>query len=255
MKMGKVEKHINSVIENDGVCFFGLIDPPKREPRKALDNSKAFYEAGADVILIGGSTGAQGYPLEQIARLIKEEIDLPILLFPGNVGTITSYADAIYYYSLMNSVNPYWITGAPALGAPVIKRLGIEAIPTSLIVVDPGETVGWVGQARPIPRHKPDLAAAYALAGQYLGSRMTILEAGSGAPAPPPAEMFAAIKSCTDIPVICAGSSKDLKDIERTVRAGADGIHIASMIEKSNNPFEKAKEIVSFTKKIGRENR
>ena len=35
--------------------------------------------------------------------------------------------------------------------------------------------------------------------------------------------------------------------------AGADGIHIASMIEKAKDPRKKAKEVISFVKKVGKE--
>jgi len=253
LKVGKTERYIHDVIERDGVVFFGLIDPELGNG-KILSYAKAFYNGGADVILLGGSLGyAESYILDEIAKRIKEVAPIPLMLFPGNVGGLTKYADALYYMSLMNSINPYWITGAQALAAHTVKKLGIEAIPTSLIIVEPGETVGWVGRAIPILHHKPELASAYALAGKYLGHRMTILERGSGAPGPSPPEMFRAVKKVVGHPVICAGSSKTLNDIKKTIEAGADGIHIASLIEKSSNPFKKAEIIIKYTKKIGKE--
>lgn len=254
MKIGKVEKYIHEVIDRDGAVFFGLIDPNIQDNGKNLKYAKAFYEAGADIILIGGSIGyLETVLLDETLKKIKKEIPIPFMLFPGNISGLTNEADALYYMSLMNSKNPYWITGAGALAAPVIKKQKIEAIPTSLIIVEPGETVGWVGAARPILIHKPELAAAYALAGRYMGHRITILERGSGAPGPSPPEMFRAVKKVVEHPVICAGSSKNLQDIKRTLMAGADGVHIASMIEKANDPMKKAKEVVSFVKKVGKE--
>jgi len=65
--------------------------------------------------------------------------------------------------------------------------------------------------------------------------------------------MFRAVKQAVQHPVICAGSSKTLDDIKKTVKAGADGIHIASLVEKSESPLETAKKLVEFTKKIGKE--
>lgn len=252
MKMGKVETYIHEKIEKDGVVFFGLIDPlyQKNGPVKC---ARAFEEAGADIILIGGSIGAEGEAFNAIVREIKESVNRPVMLFPGNIGGVSRHADALYFMSLLNSKNPYWITGAQALAASVISSAKLEAIPTSLLIVEPGETVGWVGEARPIPYHKPDIAVAYALAGKMLGQRMTILERGSGAPGPSSSDMFRAVKDAVGHPVICAGSSKNLNDIETTLKAGADGIHIASMVQKSDDPFKKAKELVSFTKKIGKE--
>lgn len=40
--------------------------------------------------------------------------------------------------SLLNSNNPYWIIGAQALGAPAVKKMGIEALPMGYLVVEPG---------------------------------------------------------------------------------------------------------------------
>ena len=253
MKFGKVETYIREIIEKDGVVFFGLIDPLDDNEDRPLKFAKAFSEAGADIVLIGGSIGAEGELLDAIVKKIKEAIDQPVMLFPGNIGGFTRYADALYFMSLLNSRNPYWITGAQALAAPIISKANVEAIPTSLLVIEPGETVGWVGEAKPIPYHKPDIAVAYALAGKFLGQRITILERGSGAPGPASPEMFRAVKNAVKHPVICAGSSRTLDDMKKTILAGADGLHVASLVQKAKDPFSTAKKIVSYVKKIGKE--
>ncbi len=254
MKFGKVEKYIHKVIEDDGVVFFGLIDPDIEDSEKSWKQAKYFYEAGADLILIGGSIGyMETVKLSERIKEMKKDIKIPFMMFPGNLSGLTSEADAIYYMSLLNSKNPYWITGAQALAAPVIRKQKTEAIPTSLIIVDPGETVGWIGSARPILYHKPELAAAYALAGRYLGHRMTILERGSGAPGPASPEMFYAVKKSVGHPVICAGSNKNFEDLRNTIMGGADGVHINSMIDKAKNPRKKAEEVIDYVKKIGKE--
>jgi phosphoglycerol geranylgeranyltransferase len=253
MKMGKVESHIHETIEKDGVVFFGLIDPTNDRGKDPVELAKVFDEADADIILIGGSTGVEGDAFNDVMKSIKESVSKPIMLFPGNVGGVSKYADALYFMSLLNSKNPYWITGAHALAAPMIVRIGIEAIPTSLLIIEPGEAVGRVGEAKLIPYDKPDIAVSYALAGKLLGHRITILERGSGAPGPSSPEMFRAVKHAVQHPVICAGSSKTLDDIKTTIKAGADGIHIASLVEKSDSPLETAKKLVDFTKKVGKE--
>ncbi len=253
MKMGKVESYIHETIEKDGVVFFGLIDPTNDRGKDPVELAKVFDEANADIILIGGSTGMEGDAFNNVMKSIKESVNKPVMLFPGNVGGVSKYADALYFMSLLNSKNPYWITGAHALAAPMIVKIGIEAIPTSLLIIEPGETVGRVGEAKLIPYDKPDIAVSYALAGKLLGHRITILERGSGAPGPSSPEMFRAVKKAVGHPVICAGSSKTLDDIKTTVKAGADGIHIASLVEKSDSPLGTAKKLVEFTKKIGKE--
>lgn len=251
MKIGKVEKHILETIEKDGAVFLGLIDP-MQDIKQSLKFAKAFHESGADLILMGGSLGINQHCLNQTAKMIKEVVPTPILLFPGNVDGLTPHADAIYYMCLMNSNNPYWITGAHALSAFSIKQMGTETIPTSLIIVEPGETVGWVGDAKPVPLHKPEIAASYALAGKMMGHRLTILERGSGAPGPSPPEMFSLVKQTVGHPVICAGSQKNLKDIEATLLGGADGVQVASLIQKASNPEAEAKKIIKFVKEVGK---
>ncbi len=251
MHIGKVEALIRETAERDGVVFFGLIDP-KENIESGVRFAKAFYEGGADIILLGGSLGVGQTTLDELAVRIKEGISIPLMLFPGNINGVTRHADALYFMSLLNSENPYWITGAQALAAPEIARMGIEAIPTSFIIIEPGETVGFVGQARPVLRHKPEIAAAFALAGKLMGQRVTILECGSGAPGPAPPEMFKAVKAAVGHPVICAGSCRNMQEMEATIKAGADGIHIASLIENAADPRKEAKRIIDFCKRAGK---
>jgi phosphoglycerol geranylgeranyltransferase len=253
MKFGKVETYLHETIEKDGVVFFGLIDPMDEKKENPLKFAKVFDEAGADIILIGGSIGAEGEAFNNVVKRIKEAVSKPVMLFPGNIGGVSKHADALYFMSLLNSNNPYWITGAQALAAPLIATSKLEAIPTSLLIIEPGETVGWVGEAKPIPYHKPDIAVAYALAGKLLGQRVTILERGSGAPGPASPEMFKAVKEAVGHPVICAGSSKTFDDIRHTIMAGADGIHVASLVQKADDPLATAKKLVEFAKKVGKE--
>ncbi len=253
MKIGKVEAYLRETIEKDGVVFFGLIDPMDENKGNPLKFAKVFDEAGADIILIGGSIGAEGETFNNAVKRIKEAVSKPVVLFPGNIGGVSKNADALYFMSLLNSNNPYWITGAQALAAPMIAASKLEAIPTSLLIIEPGETVGWIGEAKPIPYHKPDIAVAYALAGKLLGQRVTILERGSGAPGPASPEMFKAVKEAVGHPVICAGSSKTMDDIKTTIMAGADGVHIASLVQHAEDPLDMAKKLVHFTKGVGKE--
>jgi heptaprenylglyceryl phosphate synthase len=60
LNIGKVEKYILEGIERDGALLFVLIDPldyPSLD--KAVETAGEACDAGADVILVGGSIGVQ----------------------------------------------------------------------------------------------------------------------------------------------------------------------------------------------------
>ena len=240
--IGKTEKYINDIIQSGKGVFMGLIDPDKQTPEHAVDLAKIMCEGGADIVMLGGSIGAQGPVLHKTARLIKENINIPLHIFPGNVSNITQHADSIYFMSMLNSKNPYWISVAQSLGAPVIKQNNLEPIPTAYLIFEPGETVGKVGEANLLPRNKPDLAIAYSLAAQFLGMRFIILESGSGAPEPVSEDIVTAIRKYTDLNIVVAGGVKTPEQARSLIQAGANCIHIGTKIEQASDPLEKVRE-------------
>jgi len=240
IQMRNVESYILDKLKNEKLHFV-LLDPDDVSPELAAEISGMAEEIGVDAIMVGGSTGAEGDVLDGVVRAIKESSGLPVILFPGSHGGISKYADAIFFMSLLNSTNPFFITGAQALGAFQVKRYGIEPIPMAYLIIEPGETVGWVGDAKPIPRHKPKIAAAYALAGQYLGMRFVYLEAGSGAREPVPPEMIGLVKKVIDVPLIVGGGIRTAEQARKAVGAGADIIVTGTAIEKAGS-IEKARD-------------
>ncbi len=245
VKIGKVEKYINNIIASDRGVFMGLIDPEKQKPKDALKLAKLLDEGGADVIMLGGSIGAQGDSLDTMAQMIKESISVPLHLFPGNISSITKHADSMYFMSLLNSKNPYWITGAQSLGAPLVKKYKIEAIPTAYLVFEPGQTVGYVGEAKLLPRDKPDLPVTFAMAAGYMGMRFVILESGSGAPSPVPTHIVSAIRENCNLKIVIAGGVKTPDSARKLLQAGANCIHIGSKIEDNANPLETIKKFAA----------
>ncbi len=53
---------------------------------------------------------------------------IPVILFPGNIGTLSRFADAVLFMTLLNSRNPYWISQAQMLAAPLVKQFDLEAL-------------------------------------------------------------------------------------------------------------------------------
>lgn len=246
MKIKKIEQYIHEELEKKKALLFALIDPLDHKTfDDALKTAKSANQGDADAILIGGSTGVQGELLDELTKRIKENVNIPVILFPGNVGTITRYADAIYFMSLLNSKNPYWITTAQMLGAPIVKQYGIEPLSVGYIVVEPGGTVGWVGEANLIPREKPQLAAALALGAQYMGFRFVVTDAGSNPKTGHvPLEMVNAVSSVLNVPYIVAGGIKTPEQAKNITKAGADIIQVGTAFENEKNVVDSVKNMV-----------
>jgi phosphoglycerol geranylgeranyltransferase len=253
IKTGKVEKYINEKIEKDGAIISIIIDPVDYpSQKKAIDTALMAHKAGVDIIAVGGSIGAQGKLLDDVTKEIKEGVDVPVVLFPGNIATITPYADAIYFMSLLNSRNPYWISQAQTLAAPLIKQLHVEPLPIGYIVVEPGGTVGWVGDANVVPRNKPQIAASLALAGEYNGNRIIFTDAGSAAYEPVPLEIVSAVKNLIDVPYLVAGGIRTPRHAGDIIKAGADWIQIGTAAEKSPDPKRTLESFVYSVKQEGK---
>lgn len=250
----KVEKYMVDGIRKKGGLLFTLIDPVDyKKPDDAIMVGEASCNGGADVILVGGSIGAQGELLDYVTKGIKEKTNIPVVLFPGNVGTITRYADALYFMSLLNSRNPYWISGAQTLASFTIKKMGIEPLPVGYVLVEPGGTAGWVGDVNLVPRDKPQIAAALALGGQYAGNRFIITDAGSGPKEGHiPIEMIREVASAIDVPYIVAGGVRTPEQARSIIRAGGDAIQVGTALQESRKVEKTVREMAKAIHEEGR---
>lgn len=234
--------------------LFSLIDPDKFSLEQGAKIAKASAENGADAILVGGSIGAQGGLLDDTVQLIKDACSgLPVVLYPGNISGLSSQADAVYFMHMLNSRDVYWLSTAQIQAAPVVARMGIEAIPTTYLIVEPGRAVGWIGNANVVPRERSDLAAACALAAKYTGSHVLITDAGSGAPQPTPNPMVSAISKVLGDEVFYfnAGGIRTSEQASECIAAGAHGVHVGNAFEESADA-KKIKEISQAVRKEGK---
>jgi phosphoglycerol geranylgeranyltransferase len=225
-----------------------LLDPDKQAPDEAGEIASSASKGGTDGIMVGGSLGISQEDLDATVKSIKENTELPVILFPGGVTGISANADAIFFMSLLNSKNPYFITGAQATGAPIVKAVGIEPISMGYIVIEPGGAVGKVGEADLIPRDNPAAAVGYALTAQYLGMKLVYLEAGSGADKHVPEEMVSAVKRALNIPLIVGGGIRTGEDARAVRSAGADIIVTGTVVEQTADVEGKIKEITEALK-------
>ena len=87
----------------------------------------------------------------------------------------------------------------------------------------------------PIPRNKPDIAAATALAAEYIGMKFIYLEAGSGAEKSVPNEMVRTVSEYCSVPLIVGGGIRNPKDARDKVENGAKIVVTGNFFENENN--------------------
>jgi phosphoglycerol geranylgeranyltransferase len=251
MTKTKVWDYLMDIINNAMAVHLTLIDPDpiKQTAQDAGNIAKYAAEAGTDAFMIGGST-AFGI-LDETIQEIKKETDLPVILFPGNVAGVSKYADAVFFMSVLNSRNPYYIIRAQLTGAQAVKMFGLEPIGMAYLILEPGGTAGYMGEAQLIPRNKPQIAAAYALAAQYIGFKLVYLEAGSGVDREVPLEMISTVSSIIDIPLIAGGGVETPEQATAIVRAGADILVQGTFVEKTvlKDKGAKLAKVISAMKK------
>jgi len=228
----KVREYLLGKIAREGAIHITLIDPEKQDNLKAAELAAEAEEAGTAAIMVGGSTLASADQLDLAVKAIKERVKVPVILFPSNIAGISPHADAVWFMSLLNSANPYFIVGVQALAAPMIRQYGLETLPMGYIIVGNGGAAGFIGQAQLIPYDKPALAAMYALAAELFGMQFVYLEAGSGAERPVPPEMISYAKSAVEVPLIVGGGLRAGRDVAQAVTAGADIVVTGTVLEE-----------------------
>jgi len=241
--VGEVERYLLDKIREDGAVHITLVDPEKVTSQLASHMAQVAESCETAAIMVGGSTFVSTSHLDNVVKAIKRTVKIPVILFPNNVTGISKYADAIWFMSLLNSSDPYFISGAQVLGAPLVRKFGLEAIPLGYIIVGEGGSAGVIGRAFPIPYNKPELASAYALAAQYLGMRFVYLEAGSGAKQPVPNDMIRMVKDLISVPLIVGGGIRTGEQVKEIVSAGADIIVTGTVVEESKAK-DKIRELV-----------
>ncbi len=245
---GKVESFLKSELKKKNALLFVLIDSEVSNLESSRKLAQEVEKIGASAILVGGSSATDQIEMAQVVQGIKKGIKIPIILFPGNVTGVVPDADAILFSSLMNSENPYFITQAQALGAPSVLKFGLEPLPTAYLVIGDGTSAWFVGSARGIPFEKPKIAAAYALAAQFLGMRFVYLEAGSGAKSTVTPEMVKTVRKLFNGFLIVGGGIKEVKIAKELVKAGADALVIGTFLEKGGS-LKKLTEIAKAIQK------
>jgi phosphoglycerol geranylgeranyltransferase len=232
----KIYKYLLDNIQKNGACHLVLLDPDKLSGKQTGEFVKKCTEAGVDGFLVGGSLLMSGN-LDDILREVKKHTHLPLIIFPGSVNQVSPYADAILFISLISGRNPEHLIGKHVIAAPLIKNAQIEPISTGYLIIESGNrtTAEYMSGSLPIPRRKPEIAAATALAAQYMGMKFVYLEAGSGAQDHVPLDMIAAVTSICEIPVIVGGGIRSADTASQMVKAGAKIIVTGNFFENGDS--------------------
>lgn len=197
-------------------------------------------QSPATHIFIGGSQVKTNRIDELISRL-KQKLNLPMVLFPGNPSQISNEADAILFLSLISGRNSDYLIEHQVKAAPIIKKTQLEVISTGYMLIESGtETaVERVSKTKPLDRDNPQLALATAQAGEMLGNKLIYLEAGSGAKQAVPLKMIELVAQNIKIPLIVGGGIVDLHNIQKAYDAGADLVVIGTAFENDHDFFNK----------------
>ena len=246
--IGRVEKYLLKKIRNYGAIHVTLLDPEKASPEAAAETAREAERCQTAAIMVGGSTITSTLQLEETVRAIKKAVKIPVILFPNNVTGICRFADAIWFMALLNSADPYFIVGAHVLGAPLVKKFGLEPMSLGYIIVGEGGAASVMGRAFPIPFNKPELVAAHALAAEYLGMRFVYLEAGSGVKQSVPPDVIKMVKSMVSVPLIVGGGIRSGEQVKKIVGAGADVIVTGNITEEQGSTRDKLKELIKSVK-------
>lgn len=212
-----------------------LLDPDKLPLDAIAEKVASIHQLKADFILVGGSLLFTNV-LDIFVREIKKHTDLPILLFPGSALQISNEADGILFLQLISGRNPEYLIGNQVIAAPLLQQTQLEVISTGYILVESGRetTASYMSNTKPIPAHKPEIAMATALAGQYMGQQLIYMDGGSGALNPVPESMIALVRKNIHLPIVVGGGIRNRKQLDAAYEAGADLVVVGTAFEEQN---------------------
>ncbi len=211
-----------------------LIDPDKvDEPTRLLHLINLASENLVDFFFVGGSL-VTTTNMSQVIGTIKDTVNIPVVIFPGNSMQVDPAADGILFLSLISGRNPELLIGQHVIAAPIIKNTKLQVIPTGYMLVNSGRTtsVAYISNTIPIPEDKFSLAACTAMAGEMLGLQTIYMDAGSGAEREISQKMIATVRRMINIPLIVGGGINTADKGLRALEAGADMIVVGNVLEK-----------------------
>jgi phosphoglycerol geranylgeranyltransferase len=229
-------EYLMKIKRDKGAGYLLLIDPDNIDPKKIPVFVREASKAGTDAFLVGGSL-MLSHEFDKTISRIKENTKAPVIIFPGGVSQVSFEADAILFLMLISGRNPEYLIGNQVQAAPIIKQMHLEAISTGYMLIEGGNVTSaeFMSNTKPIPREKPEIAVAHALAAELLGLKILYLEAGSGAKQSVPDTMIKKVSKHCSLPLIIGGGIRTPEEAKNKVKAGASFVVTGTIIEENSH--------------------
>ena len=235
-KMKDIYTHILQSKKEGKKLFAILIDPDKQNNEGLSSIINIANNNKVDFFFVGGSLLTND-SLNSCISTIKENSNIPVVLFPGNAMQVHNNADGILFLSLISGRNAEMLIGKQVITAPILKKSNLEVLSTGYMLIESGKstTASYMSTTTPIPHDKNDVAICTAMAGEMLGLKLIFMDVGSGAINTISEEMIKSVSEEIDCPLIIGGGINTSKKAIEKLKAGADIIVVGNAIENNTN--------------------
>ena len=217
-----------------GTQVLALIDPDVKNDNNFPQIIETVNKSNFDGLLVGGSRIVDDN-FNQRLSFIKENTDLPIILFPGDSSQISENAEAILFLSLLSGRNPKYLIEEQVISARRINDLNIEVIPTGylLLKTEKKSAVELISNTTPLDMNNTNNVIDHCLAAQYMGNKLLFLECGSNSDSSVELSLLKQIKNKITIPLMVGGGIKNKEMALNLAESGASYLVIGSLIEQT----------------------
>ena len=219
---------------SNGTQVLALIDPDAKNDTKLPQIMETINKSNFDGLLVGGSRIVDDNFNKRLS-FIKENTDLPIVLFPGDSSQISKEAEAILFLSLLSGRNPKYLIEEQVISARKINDLKIEVIPTGylLLKTEKKSAVEMISNTSPLEMSDTNNIIDHCLAAQYMGNKLLFLECGSNSNTSIDLSLLKEIRNKVTIPIMVGGGIKDKNMALSLAQSGASYLVIGSLIEQT----------------------
>ncbi|MEP0479505.1 MAG: geranylgeranylglyceryl/heptaprenylglyceryl phosphate synthase, partial [Nonlabens sp.] len=220
------------------------IDPEKMEIGTILAFAKAVsitihtleekLQIDQFYFFVGGST-MENVDFDKWIKELKENSNIPIVIFPGSHHQLSENADGLLFLNLVSGRNSDFLIEQQVHAANKLKDSNLEVIPTGYILIDGGKetAVQRISKTEPLAQTNILNITNHAYAAQLMGNKLVYLEAGSGALKSVSTEIVREVAQQLRIPLIVGGGLRTIKDIRSIYDAGAQMAVVGTAIEEN----------------------